>query len=461
MSTRSYIGCAKTKRVVYCHYDGYSEAKLPELTALINRDGGQKVVETLLSARTGGWSYLDPKQAADGRNDLGDRAGSVEGYGLAYTDMQSEEGEPTYIGDGMSENDQIWIEWVYLIDPETGEITYWATSEPPQQGQDHHPRRVREGGGQVSGSERLRVVLEEMGEKMKDTSEVMTEARLEPSLGLEWVTPELAQHWLDTFNTENRNIKYEAVDRHLREIESGNWNWNGDTIRFDVRGILIDGQHRLLAIVRAGRAMRIGIARGIPTIARASIDTGVKRTGGDALAIEGNKNANVLSATLTLMILHNLGLMEHAGSAPTFIPTHHEQLHVLEEFPYLHEIVAKASAEYREIRLSAGVIALSRFLQGQVASQDQIEEFWYGACYTAGPGDARFTLRKWISTLPSESKKGRKGFSLQLFAIATSWNAWRDDRGLQRILPIARSEQRTEEGRIEKPTVWRTIPDFK
>ena len=146
MSTRSYIGCAKTKRVVYCHYDGYSEAKLPELTALINRDGGQKVVETLLSARTGGWSYLDPKQTADGLNALGDRAGSVEGYGLAYTDMQSEEGEPTYIGDGMSDNDLIWIEWVYLIDPETGEITYWATSEPPNKAKTIIPAEyVKEG----------------------------------------------------------------------------------------------------------------------------------------------------------------------------------------------------------------------------------------------------------------------------------------------------------------------------
>ena len=128
MSTRSYIGCAKTKKVVYSHFDGYPEAKLPELSTLINRDGPEKVVETILSARTGGWSVISPDADTAGiKNMLGERGRMVEGYGLAYTDLQTEEGEPTYIGDGMIENDRIWIEWVYLIDPETGNITYWNT----------------------------------------------------------------------------------------------------------------------------------------------------------------------------------------------------------------------------------------------------------------------------------------------------------------------------------------------
>lgn len=132
MSTRSYVGCAKTKRVVYVHFDGYPEAKLPQLAQLIERDGAEKVLETIMSARTGGWSYIDPSQADSGdTGGLGDRGRVVEGYGLAYTDLQTEEGEPTYIGDGMSENDRIWIEYVYLIDPETGIITWWSTEDSP------------------------------------------------------------------------------------------------------------------------------------------------------------------------------------------------------------------------------------------------------------------------------------------------------------------------------------------
>lgn len=128
MSTRCYVGCAKTQRCIYVHFDGYTEAKLPTLSKMIVRDGAEKVVETLLSARTGGWSYLNEDQPEDGGTGLlGDRGRIVPGYGLAYTDVQTGEAEPTYIGDGLSEDDRIWIEYVYLIDPETGVITWFNT----------------------------------------------------------------------------------------------------------------------------------------------------------------------------------------------------------------------------------------------------------------------------------------------------------------------------------------------
>ena len=118
-----------TKKVVHSHFDGYPEAKLPELSAIINRDGPEKAVQTIMSARTGGWSVIDPWAGEDTQNILGNRANVVEGYGIAYADAEDE--EPTYIGDGMSENDHIWIEYVYLIDPDTGEITWWSTAGSP------------------------------------------------------------------------------------------------------------------------------------------------------------------------------------------------------------------------------------------------------------------------------------------------------------------------------------------
>lgn len=138
MSTRSYIGCAKTKRCVYTHFDGYPEAKLPELSAIIRRDGAEKAVETLLSARTGGWSIIDPWAGEGTQNTLGERSRVVDGYGIAYNDVG--EKDPAYIGDGMSENDRIWIEWVYLIDPDTGVITYWSTAGATPVFQSHNPK---------------------------------------------------------------------------------------------------------------------------------------------------------------------------------------------------------------------------------------------------------------------------------------------------------------------------------
>ena len=126
MSTRSYVGNAATGRVVYVHFDGYPEARLPILSRLIERDGAEEVVKTLMSARTGGWSFLgDDYDHLD--NQLGERGIPVSGYGLSYGDGAQR--EPVYIGDGLSENDQIWIEYVYLIHPETGIITWFQPTD--------------------------------------------------------------------------------------------------------------------------------------------------------------------------------------------------------------------------------------------------------------------------------------------------------------------------------------------
>lgn len=144
MSTRGYVGCADTKLVVYNHFDSYPEAKLPELAEMIKRDGAKKVVETLLSARTGGWSFLSPSAAGEALNSLGERGEVVEGYGLKYTDNQTPDGEPTYIGDGMTESDRIWMEWVYLINPETGAITYWSTQDSPNKAKTVTPDEILE-----------------------------------------------------------------------------------------------------------------------------------------------------------------------------------------------------------------------------------------------------------------------------------------------------------------------------
>ena len=62
------------------------------------------------------------------------------------------------------------------------------------------------------------------------------------------VTPEIAQEFLER-NHNNRKIKPRKVDKFAYQLSQGQWITNGDTIRFDVKGTLIDGQHRLKAVV--------------------------------------------------------------------------------------------------------------------------------------------------------------------------------------------------------------------
>ena len=65
------------------------------------------------------------------------------------------------------------------------------------------------------------------------------------------VTPELAAEWL-THNTHNRGLKPIAIKRFAEDMTTGDWQWNGESIRFAADGTLLDGQNRLHAIVDSG-----------------------------------------------------------------------------------------------------------------------------------------------------------------------------------------------------------------
>lgn len=110
------------------------------------------------------------------------------------------------------------------------------------------------------------------------------------------VDPETALRWLE-FNTGNRRLSMDNVDRLASDIKAGRWQFNGETIKFDREGRLIDGQHRLAAIVRAGVPLRLLVVRNLPPESQLTIDIGTQRRVSQQLRIIGMLNANEVAAT--------------------------------------------------------------------------------------------------------------------------------------------------------------------
>lgn len=72
------------------------------------------------------------------------------------------------------------------------------------------------------------------------------------------VTPQLAQFWLND-NAHHRTINEERITELCRKIEAGEWNEKGNPIEVTDTGHLINGQHRLTAIVRTSTAVRMRV----------------------------------------------------------------------------------------------------------------------------------------------------------------------------------------------------------
>lgn len=114
---------------------------------------------------------------------------------------------------------------------------------------------------------------------------------------IETITPAIAAEYLKN-NTNNRPLKNQWVTDIANMIRRGQWVLDGNPIRFSEDGVLLDGQHRLQAIIRAGIPVQTLVVRGLPKESFKNIDTGRGRSGGDILSIDGCANATAASSSI-------------------------------------------------------------------------------------------------------------------------------------------------------------------
>lgn len=78
------------------------------------------------------------------------------------------------------------------------------------------------------------------------------------------VTPKLAQRWLHN-NFRNRPVSDDVVTAYARDMATGQWVATHQGIAFNDRDELIDGQHRLLAVVKSRCTVRMMVTFGLPS----------------------------------------------------------------------------------------------------------------------------------------------------------------------------------------------------
>lgn len=112
------------------------------------------------------------------------------------------------------------------------------------------------------------------------------------------ITPELAWDFLK-MNTHNRRKDEDTINTYASAMLRGKWILNGEPIIISDENVILDGQNRLYACVRAGVPFESLFVWGITQEAFKTIDIGKSRTAGDILFIDNIKNANVVAASIT------------------------------------------------------------------------------------------------------------------------------------------------------------------
>jgi hypothetical protein len=118
------------------------------------------------------------------------------------------------------------------------------------------------------------------------------------------LTPALATKLLEA-NSANRPLSDAHVNRIAAQIRGGKWRFNGDTIKIGVDGSVLDGQHRLWAVIEADTPVETFLATGIERGSFATIDAVRRlRTRTDVLALAGTGSYRRSIATALFWLLH-------------------------------------------------------------------------------------------------------------------------------------------------------------
>lgn len=114
---------------------------------------------------------------------------------------------------------------------------------------------------------------------------------------LEKITPKMAEKLLEN-NVHNRNLRQDVVDKYARSMRLDLWESNGESIIVASDGSVLDGQHRLWAVLESGVMIEEWIIRGVDPNAYKSIDNGLGRSLTDHATLADIKNAKTISGAV-------------------------------------------------------------------------------------------------------------------------------------------------------------------
>ena len=102
-----------------------------------------------------------------------------------------------------------------------------------------------------------------------------------------YVTPQQAEEWLSKNADSQRKLRDSVVNKYTRDMVNGRWEFTHQGIAFDSAGRLIDGQHRLAAVVKAGIPIKMLVFTDSLPTAYDHLDIGYGRTAVDVLKARG------------------------------------------------------------------------------------------------------------------------------------------------------------------------------
>lgn len=252
----------------------------------------------------------------------------------------------------------------------------------------------------------------------KETMAAYAKARV----SIKTIDPAQAKQILSKGNAWNRDVSPKYAQHLATKMTNGEWLFNGASIVLNDEEIL-DGQHRLQAIILSGMTQQFVVVEGVETKAFKTFDIGKKRDFATMLSIDSENNPKDLATAVNWLIKYNLGFGQ--------------QTDIEEKYAWLnnHPTIREEVALYVETRgqlkgVSIGCLAATHHISKKV-DEELARVFFLGLVTGEEATDNTELLRSFIAEI-QEKKFDQKAVRIAS-AIRQVWNATRAGKTLENI----------------------------
>lgn len=254
------------------------------------------------------------------------------------------------------------------------------------------------------------------------------EAVGEAQATIRFITPLMAIELLEK-NTNNRPVRWKHVQTLAEDIAEGRWRLNGETIKIARDGRILDGQHRLHAIVQADTAVRSYFVADLDHDVFDTIDQGRRRSPGDTLSVSGEKNATLVAAACGVLhkLLGGYSLTTRQGRTPV--------REVLDAHPGLRDSASQVRRGSSKVFASSAIAVVLHYLFGRIDPNSR-DGFFMGVLKGLGldDDDPVYHLRERLLARGAVQKKRDDG-TLVVALCIRAWEARQAGQKLKKLMP--------------------------
>jgi len=262
------------------------------------------------------------------------------------------------------------------------------------------------------------------------------------------VTPQQAATWLE-HNEVNRRLRPRLVEAYASDMKADLWMLTGDPVQISRTGQLLNGQHRLAAIVQSGSSVQMLVITGLDDKAQVLMDQGAARTATDAARLAGVKNGafSTSIARWAYLAPEPNGTLEQQLKAKASTA---QILSILQQNPDI-EVAAENAVSLRpHLPGSPTAIGYSWLLMNRVDHTDckLFFDSYRDLTFKALRDPRKAVLKKLTSMANDPQSTASKDKAIATVSVLTrGWNAWRRGEEIESL------NIRNSKGKVIAPVV--------